>query len=110
MNATSRRAYALVADRSFGLCESCGKHPASQMHHRLHRSHGGGESAPNLIHLCHVCHFDAHQASDRYVIGVSIRSGVGPEHDPANRPVLYRGVWAFLLPDGGIQEQGEVSF
>lgn len=79
------------------------------MHHRLHRSHGGGDAAVNLIHVCRQCHEDAHQASDRYVIGVSVRSGVGPEHSPANRPVLYRGTWVFLTVDGGIREVGSVE-
>lgn len=64
----------------------------------------------NILDLCRVCHELAHQASDRYVIGVSVRSGKGPEHEPANRPVLYRGRWAFLLSDGGLKELGEVDF
>lgn len=115
MNADSRRAYERVAERSFGLCESCGKRRATEKHHRLHRSHGGKDSPENILDLCgrgntSGCHGDAHTASDRYVIGVSIRSGKGPEHEPRNRPVLYRGRWVFLTADGGIQEQGEVEF
>jgi len=110
MNADSRRGYERATERAFGLCESCGRAQAQQVHHRLHRSHGGGESPSNLLHLCQPCHGDAHTASDRYVIGVSIRSGKGPEHEPRNRPVLYRGRWVFLTADGGIQEQGKVEF
>lgn len=109
MKAESRRGYNLVAERSFGLCEVCGRAQAEQMHHRLHRSHGGGESPANLLHVCHVCHSKAHLDTHRYGNGWAMRSGVGPEHAPVNKQVLYRGRWVLLTADGGLVEQ-EVVF
>jgi 5-methylcytosine-specific restriction endonuclease McrA len=94
----SRAGYARVAERSFGLCESCGWRQATQMHHRLHRSHGGDENPANLIHLCLWCHSDAHTRTDRYATGMAVRSG----YDPALLPVVYRGVLSVLTADGGL--------
>lgn len=115
MSAIPARVRGIVLERAAGRCESCGIYAPLELHHRLARSHSGKHTPDNLIALHgwgnHTgCHGEAHTASDRYVIGVSIRSGVGPEHAPANRPVLYRGTWVFLLADGGLKEVGSVEF
>lgn len=104
--AESRRAYELVADRSFGLCEVCGLMQATETHHRLHKSHGGRDMAENLLRVCgwgnHTgCHGKAHSDPQRYVNGWAVRTGF----DPADVPVLYRGHRVKLTADGGIDER-----
>lgn len=99
--AESRQGYADAADRSHGQCEACGLHRAVQMHHRLHRSHGGDERVENLLHLCLACHNAAHHDSRRYVNGWAVRSG----YDPGTVDVLYRGALVSLTADGGIIER-----
>lgn len=96
--AESKQGYDRVAGRSFGLCERCGVRQATQMHHRLYRSHGGDERVTNLLHLCMLCHQAAHQNTDRYTHGWSVRSGF----DPALTPVLYRGELMILTQEGGL--------
>ena len=97
----SRQGYEKAADRSFGLCEACGLQQAVQMHHRLHRSHGGDERVENLLHVCLKCHYDAHHDSLRYVNGWAVRSG----YSPGAVDVLYRGELATLTDDGGLIER-----
>lgn len=41
----------LVAIRSQGLCERCGRR-GDTFHHRKNRSAGGGWSLTNIVHLC----------------------------------------------------------
>lgn len=94
----SKQGYARVAERSFGLCEACGVKVATQMHHRLHRSHGGDEHVQNLLHLCLDCHHQAHHATDRYDNGWAVRTGT----DPHLMPVVYRGWRVMLTAEGGI--------
>jgi phage terminase large subunit GpA-like protein len=94
----SKEAYARVADRSFGLCEVCGTRQATQMHHRLHRSHSGDERVTNLLHLCLWCHQAAHHDQLRYANGWSVRSGF----NPALVPVVYRGEPMILTAEGGL--------
>lgn len=96
----SKQGYERASERSFGLCESCGIRQATQMHHRLHRSHGGDERPENLLHLCLHCHHDAHHASDRYTTGLAVRTG----YDAATTAVMYRGRLSWLTSDGGIEE------
>jgi 5-methylcytosine-specific restriction endonuclease McrA len=101
--AESRAAYARVKERSFGLCEICGAKQATEIHHRLHRSHGGQDTVQNLLHVCgwgnHTgCHGSAHSHTDRYTNGWAVRTG----NDPALRPVLYRGRLMILTQEGGI--------
>jgi len=112
--AESKRAYETVKARSFGLCEGCGKRRANDVHHRLFKSRGGRDEVVNLLHLCGFgnnsnadwCHGRAHTESDAVIDGWSVPSG----EKPANRPVLYRGEWVYLLPDGGLEPVGVVAF
>lgn len=101
----------LIEARSGGVCEGCGKRPATEMHHRKYKSRGGKNTAENALHLCgwgnHTgCHGEAHTNPERVIDGWSVNSW----DDPASKPVLYRGVWVFLLPGGGADEVGVVSF
>lgn len=104
--AESRRAFTLVAERSFGLCEGCGKRAATQMHHRLFKSRGGQDFVVNLLHLCGSgnmlgCHGAAHMGgSAAEDIGWAIRSG----GSPADVQVVYRGQRVYLTADGGLKE------
>lgn len=38
------------------FCAVCGTTYRIELHHKLHRSQGGGDGAVNLIPLCHECH------------------------------------------------------
>lgn len=101
--AESRQAYDRVKARSFGLCEVCGAKRATEVHHRLHRSHGGRDTVTNMIHVCgwgntSGCHGAAHTDSNRYGNGWAVRSGF----DPGLLPVLYRGELMMLTEDGGL--------
>lgn len=101
--AESRAAYAAVKERSFGLCEICGKVRATEVHHRLHRSQGGRDAASNLLHVCgwgnHTgCHGLAHSDPERYAAGWAVKS----TSDPALVPVLYRGQLMVLTAEGGL--------
>lgn len=109
--AESRRAYEAVHERSFGLCEGCGERRATEIHHRLYRSRGGRDEVTNLLDLCgwgnHTgCHGEAHTLPERQIDGWSVPSG----EDPGERPVLYRGHWMKLLPDGGLEPMKGADF
>ena len=41
------------------LCENCGQR-ASDVHHLVFRSHGGGNEIENLCAVCRTCHDSAH--------------------------------------------------
>ena len=61
----TRATLALLFARSGGVCEFCGRQPATEVHHRKFRSRGGGHNIENLLHLCgwgnHTgCHGLAH--------------------------------------------------
>lgn len=101
--AESRLAYDRVKERSFGMCEICGTKRATEIHHRLHRSHGGQDTVTNLIHLCgwgnHTgCHGAAHSDPKRYANGWAVRTG----YDPADVWLKYRGRLTALTPEGGL--------
>lgn len=107
--AESRRAYELVRERSFGVCEICGRRRATEVHHRLYRSQGGVDLVENLLHVCGLgnhtgCHGDAHSDPARYTLGWALRSGTVP----AVEPLLYRGRPATLTTDGGVAYPDEV--
>lgn len=75
----------LVADRSGGVCEFCGRTAAVHMHHRKLRSHGGEHTLDNLIHLCQADHEWAHSYPGLAVeVGLIVRSTA----DPADVRVL----------------------
>ena len=68
----------IIRARSKGVCEGCGKAPATEMHHRQYRSRGGLSVASNGLWLCgwgnHTgCHGIAHTAIGEQ-LGWSVRS------------------------------------
>lgn len=99
----SPRVKAIVAQRSHGQCEKCGKVAASQLHHRRPRGMGGTRRASTneasaLLALCEPCHrFIETAARD-----LSRSNGwlVRQNSDPLIMPVLYRGRRAWLDDDG----------
>jgi 5-methylcytosine-specific restriction endonuclease McrA len=72
-----------VERRSGGKCEI--EHPgctvkATEMHHRLSRSAGGGHQAVNILNLCRVAHHDWVHGQPRlaYQHGWLVRRGGDP--------------------------------
>jgi hypothetical protein len=99
------KARAVVAARSGGLCERCGRAPATNWHHRQGRSAGGVWSPENGLHLCGSgttgCHGEV-TVNPRisYERGWSVRSTA----DPAAEPVWLAGRgWHYLDADGGVR-------
>jgi hypothetical protein len=50
-----------VRRRSKGVCEWCGKRPATEPHHVAYCRWGEVDTALNLLHVCHNCHCDLHR-------------------------------------------------
>lgn len=91
-------------------CASCGtSNPVLgwSVHHRRRRGMGGTRRAStacptNGLLLCGSgttgCHgFYERERTLGYEHGVLVRD----HHEPSEQPVLYRGRWVLLLPDGG---------
>jgi hypothetical protein len=92
----------LVALRSLGICEGCGRHAAQDWAHRIARSQMGRWCPSNGLHLCARggCHDRAH-ASPVWAreMGWILRSG----SDPATEPVwLAAHGWVLLALDGSM--------
>jgi 5-methylcytosine-specific restriction endonuclease McrA len=48
-------------DHQYELCSMCAMRPGHHIHHRIHRSQGGGDTPDNLVWLlCGSCHDEAH--------------------------------------------------
>lgn len=107
------QARAVVKVRSGGVCERCGRAPATNWHHRQGRSAGGVWSPENGLHLCGSgstgCHGEVTvNPAISYEMGWSVRS----TQNPAHVPVWLAGKgWHYLLPDGGVRPatQGEAA-
>lgn len=50
-----------VKVRSGGVCEWCGKRPATEPHHVAYCKWGEVDTELNLLHVCHQCHCDLHR-------------------------------------------------
>jgi hypothetical protein len=93
----------IVEERCGGVCEGCGKQPATNLHHRLYRSRGGGNEVSNLIALCGMgnaagCHQIAHSGE-----GVELGWSCNSWTSPTLTPVLYRGVMSWLTDQGRVE-------
>lgn len=95
----------IIADRSGGLCEVCGVDAGVQFHHRRPRGMGGTKrvssaSASNGLHVCGACH----RLIESYRTVAKMLGWLVPTAaDPTSRSVLYRGRWARLGDDGGVE-------
>jgi 5-methylcytosine-specific restriction endonuclease McrA len=47
-------------EQQYELCWGCSMRPGIHVHHRIHRSQGGGDVPENLVWLCGACHDSAH--------------------------------------------------
>lgn len=96
-----KRVAEAIEERSGGLCEGCGKRPATEKHHRKYASRGGESSVENALHLCGMgnhtgCHGIAH-SGEGAELGFSVHSW----EEPSLVHVLYRGSLRWLTFDGG---------
>lgn len=102
VSAEETQCRAIVATRSGGICERCGRGAAGlEKAHRVGRGQGGAWSPENIIDLCHDCHHHDHMhPAEAYATGLHLRS----YQDPASEPVLWRKDgregWALLSRDG----------
>jgi hypothetical protein len=101
------QAHAALDTRSMGLCEVCGGGTVTEHHHRRPRGSGGTKrpetsTASNGLAVCHDCHrlIESHRA-----LALLLGWLVPQMGDPAQSPVLRRGVWVLLADDGAIQPE-----
>lgn len=95
----------IVAERSEGLCEKCGKGGGLEKAHRIARSQSGRWDPSNVLDLCHDCHHGNHGAPQTaYDHGWHLR---GHTEDTATVRVLlrkgWRVGWAVLDNEGGYE-------
>ena len=92
----------IVAERSEGICEKCGKPGPLEKAHRIARSQGGKWDASNVLDLCHDCHHGNHgEPQIAYDHGWHLRGHV---EDTTAVPALMRKGWSVgwaLLDDEG---------
>ncbi len=119
VSAEERLARAVVRLRATGLCEGCGRAPATDYAHRVRR--GPGKWCPsNALHLCGglaaslarpgalSCHGWSHaNPTAARSIGWLLRT----TDDPETTPVLLPRGWVRLHPDGSITpvQQGDAA-
>jgi len=96
---------AIIRDRANGLCERCGEY-AYEMQHHHRRARGMGSTRrpetnmpANALAVCPRCHSEIESYRS-----VSYDSGwlVHQSRNPADIPVLRRGVWVLLDDLGGV--------
>lgn len=93
--------------RSGGICEIDGHNPATDAHHRVNRSQGGGWALSNLLHLCSEHHmFVTVNPRIAQEQGWSVASHQDPAHTPSW--LAGRG-FSFLSDNGEIQDSEEVA-
>ena len=94
----------LVRARSGGMCEVCGRRPATNWHHRVARSQGGRWSAANGLDVCGSGTTGCHgMITVNPAMAKEAKSGwsVYPTQDPAAVPVRLAGRGLVLLSDDG---------
>lgn len=100
VTAAETAARRIVAERSHGLCEGCGRAKATDWSHRKAEGQGGPWCPSNGMHLCRGCHSWAHAnpAAARSV-GWHVLSGHNYQTTPA---LISRRGWVLLSPAGDI--------
>lgn len=95
----------IIAERSGGVCEICGKAPFTDAAHRSPRSQGGLWSPSNLLAACRPCHAGNHSHPTRAVEnGWHLAMGSIPLEEPTT--LCIEGVFRKVLLDdvGGFAE------
>ncbi len=93
-----------VRQRSNEVCERCDQARATDMHHRKNRSQSGRWHPANIMHICALCHVEITAEPElARENGWSMLS----THNPADVPVLRRGIWCLLDNVGGWREVKE---
>ena len=88
----------LIRQRSWGICERCGRKPASEAAHRVGRGVGGKWDPSNLLDLCHDCHAGNHHEPARaYREGFHLQAHQSPLDEPVT--LVVRGVRQAVLLD-----------
>lgn len=105
VTAEERSCRQIVAGRSEGICEKCGRAGGLEKAHRIARSQGGRWDPSNVLDLCHDCHHGHHAEPQlAYDHGWHLRGHVS---DTAATPVLlrkgWRVGWALLDNEGGYE-------
>lgn len=92
-----------VTGRSGGVCEWCHRARATDKHHRINQSQGGGWHPANIVDLCRECHH-AVTVNPQWAkeIGLSIEPGTA---SPAEVPI-QRGDGDLYLTDDLIAQAG----
>lgn len=103
MTDAEHHARRVLATRSDGVCETCGRRRATDYHHRQNRSQGGTWSPAAALHLCRRCHHTVTTHPEAaYRHGWLVYRG----DDPAQVPVLlateFGEIAVLLRDDGGI--------
>lgn len=100
-----RDAKKILRARSDGVCEGCGRNPASDFSHRVKASQGGSYCPTNGLDLCRPCHTWLHDnETEAEKLGWLLRS----HQDPADVPAwLFGRGLVFLRADGSIEEAPE---
>lgn len=103
----------LVLERSGGRCEICDEYDSDvELHHRRCRGMGSTRRPEtnmpsNCLALCahcHHCRVESYRA-EAYDNGWLVRQS----HNPADVPVLRRGLWVVLDNEGGFEPVGEAA-
>jgi len=96
---------AMVEEREGGRCARCGR-PGNQAHHRRPRGSGGSRrpstnGVANGLWLCPDCHrFIEANRTIALELGWLIAQEDTECPEPADAPLVYRGVWMYLTNDG----------
>ena len=94
--------------RSGGVCECCGQTRYESLHHRTPRGMGGStdpalNSSANIVAVCGHGTAGCH---GRVEVGRAIATRYGwlvPHgSNPETTPILYRGLWAYLTAENGV--------
>lgn len=88
-----------VEGRSGGICEACGAARATDKHHRIPRSLGGGWHPSNILDLCRICHDWLEEGKNRGEArskGLLLNSTDDPRAVPITR---FTGITTFLSDD-----------
>jgi hypothetical protein len=99
----------IVKARADGLCERCGQHPGSQVHHRLPRRAGGTSrewinDVSNLLLLHPACHeLVEHNRLKAIADGLLIPDGFYPPDVPVR---LWHGTY-YLMDDGSLKPKNK---